>query len=104
MGYAVGYRRSLRNRAPFRFRGYPLDLVGHGKLFAGPGQAFGPSPAGVSGEGVFDHGADHRRRCRARFPTLWLATGHDILGWTMAAGTGKLLADWIGSQSTAIDT
>ncbi|WP_048441361.1 D-amino acid dehydrogenase [Caenimonas sp. SL110] len=26
---------------------------------------------------------------------LWLSTGHGTLGWTMAAGSGKLLADWM---------
>jgi D-amino-acid dehydrogenase len=31
-----------------------------------------------------------------RIPNLWLATGHGTLGWTMAAGTGRLLADWMG--------
>ena len=39
-----------------------------------------------------------------RLKNLWLATGHGTLGWTMAAGTGQLLADWIGSCKTAIDT
>ena len=37
-------------------------------------------------------------------PRLWLATGHGTLGWTMAAGTGRLLADWIGGRPTGIDT
>ena len=35
---------------------------------------------------------------------LWLATGHGTLGWTMAAGTGQLLADWMAGRRTAIDT
>jgi D-amino-acid dehydrogenase len=34
---------------------------------------------------------------------LWLATGHGTLGWTMAAGTGALLADWISGRKPAID-
>lgn len=37
-------------------------------------------------------------------PNLWLATGHGTLGWTMAAGTGRLLADWISGHEPAIDT
>jgi D-amino-acid dehydrogenase len=37
-------------------------------------------------------------------PGLWLATGHGTLGWTMATGTGRLLADWIGGRPTEIDT
>jgi D-amino-acid dehydrogenase len=39
-----------------------------------------------------------------RLPRLWLATGHGTLGWTMAAGTGKLLADWMSGGKTDIDT
>ncbi len=35
---------------------------------------------------------------------LWLSTGHGTLGWTMAAGSGQLLADWIGDRKPAIDT
>jgi len=35
---------------------------------------------------------------------LWLATGHGTLGWTMAAGTGRLLADWIAGRKTEIST
>jgi D-amino-acid dehydrogenase len=39
-----------------------------------------------------------------RVKNLWLATGHGTLGWTMAAGTGRLLADWIGGRKPEIDT
>ena len=39
-----------------------------------------------------------------RIPNLWLATGHGTLGWTMAAGTGRLLADWMSGRSAEIDT
>jgi D-amino-acid dehydrogenase len=35
---------------------------------------------------------------------LWLSTGHGTLGWTMAAGSGQLLADWLGQRPLAIDT
>jgi D-amino-acid dehydrogenase len=37
-------------------------------------------------------------------PNLWLATGHGTLGWTMAAGTGRLLADWMSGRRAEIDT
>jgi D-amino-acid dehydrogenase len=37
-------------------------------------------------------------------PKLWLATGHGTLGWTMAAGTGRLLADWMSGEQPQIDT
>jgi D-amino-acid dehydrogenase len=39
-----------------------------------------------------------------RMQNLWLATGHGTLGWTMAAGTGRLLADWMAGRKTEIDT
>jgi D-amino-acid dehydrogenase len=39
-----------------------------------------------------------------KFRNLWLATGHGTLGWTMAAGTGQLLADWMAGREPAIDT
>ncbi|MFO1219392.1 MAG: D-amino acid dehydrogenase [Burkholderiaceae bacterium] len=40
----------------------------------------------------------------APIANLWLATGHGTLGWTMAAGTGRLLASWIGGGQPEIDT
>jgi D-amino-acid dehydrogenase len=39
-----------------------------------------------------------------RLPSLWLATGHGTLGWTMAAGTARLLADWMSGRRPEIDT
>lgn len=38
------------------------------------------------------------------FNNLWLSTGHGTLGWTMATGSGALLADWIAGRQRAIDT
>ena len=38
-----------------------------------------------------------------RYSKLWLSTGHGTLGWTMAAGSGQLLADWMGSTGPRID-
>ena len=38
-----------------------------------------------------------------RYPKLWLSTGHGTLGWTMAAGSGQLLADWMGRTGPKID-
>ena len=34
---------------------------------------------------------------------LFLSTGHGTLGWTMAAGTGRLMADIISGRPTDID-
>jgi D-amino-acid dehydrogenase len=38
-----------------------------------------------------------------RLANLYLATGHGTLGWTMAAGTGRLMADLISGRAPAID-
>ena len=34
---------------------------------------------------------------------LYLATGHGTLGWTMAAGTARVIADLISGRRPAID-
>lgn len=39
---------------------------------------------------------------KTMFNNLYLNTGHGTLGWTMACGSGKLLADIISNQHTAI--
>jgi D-amino-acid dehydrogenase len=39
-----------------------------------------------------------------RLKNLWLATGHGTLGWTMAAGSGRLLADWMSGRRPEVDT
>ena len=39
-----------------------------------------------------------------RIPNLFLNTGHGTLGWTMAAGSGQLLADLMTGQRPAIRT
>ena len=41
--------------------------------------------------------ADHRRR--PDLPNLYLNTGHGTLGWTMACGSGRVLADIISGAS-----
>jgi D-amino-acid dehydrogenase len=38
-----------------------------------------------------------------RLPNLFLATGHGTLGWTMAAGTGRVMADLISGRAPQID-
>ena len=37
-------------------------------------------------------------------PNLWLNTGHGTLGWTMAAGSGRVLADLISGKKASIKT
>lgn len=38
-----------------------------------------------------------------RVPNLYLATGHGTLGWTMAAGTGRVMADLISGRAPGVD-
>jgi len=38
-----------------------------------------------------------------RYPNLYLATGHGTLGWTMAAGTGRVVADLISGRKPEVD-
>ncbi|WP_213952801.1 D-amino acid dehydrogenase [Variovorax sp. dw_954] len=38
-----------------------------------------------------------------RLSNLYLATGHGTLGWTMAAGTGRVMADVISGRKPGID-
>lgn len=40
----------------------------------------------------------------ARFPNVWLSTGHGTLGWTMACGSAQVLADLIAHDKPAIET
>ena len=37
------------------------------------------------------------------YPELLLATGHGTLGWTMAAGTGRVIADLVAARTPEID-
>jgi len=39
-----------------------------------------------------------------RYNNLYLNTGHGTLGWTMACGSGKLVADLVMGQRPAIST
>ncbi|MEL7561175.1 D-amino acid dehydrogenase [Stutzerimonas chloritidismutans] len=39
-----------------------------------------------------------------RYRNLYLNTGHGTLGWTMACGSGRLLADMLASKRTQIST
>jgi len=40
---------------------------------------------------------------RTKFPNLFLNTGHGTLGWTMAAGSGRALADIISGRKPDVD-
>jgi D-amino-acid dehydrogenase len=41
---------------------------------------------------------------KAKYGNLFLNTGHGTLGWTMAAGSGKVLADLVSGKPADIDT
>ena len=40
---------------------------------------------------------------RAKFRNLWLNCDHGTLGWTMACGSGRVLADLVSGRAPAID-
>jgi D-amino-acid dehydrogenase len=40
---------------------------------------------------------------RTKIPNLYLNTGHGTLGWTMAAGSGKALADIVSGKKPEVD-
>lgn len=40
---------------------------------------------------------------RTRYPNLFLNTGHGTLGWTMACGSGRVLADIVSGRTPDID-
>jgi D-amino-acid dehydrogenase len=39
-----------------------------------------------------------------RYPNLYLNTGHGTLGWTMACGSGHVIADIMSGNRPAIET
>ena len=39
----------------------------------------------------------------SRYPNLFLNAGHGTLGWTLACGSGQLLADLVGGKSPEVD-
>jgi len=40
---------------------------------------------------------------KTRYRNLFLNTGHGTLGWTMACGSGRALADIVGGRAPAVD-
>jgi D-amino-acid dehydrogenase len=40
---------------------------------------------------------------RSPYANLWLNTGHGHIGWTMANGSARILADLVGQRQPAID-
>jgi D-amino-acid dehydrogenase len=40
---------------------------------------------------------------RTRYRNLWLDTGHGTLGWTMACGSGRALADLVAGRRAGVE-
>jgi D-amino-acid dehydrogenase len=40
---------------------------------------------------------------RTRYANLYLDTGHGTLGWTMACGSGRALADVVAGRKPEVD-
>jgi D-amino-acid dehydrogenase len=40
---------------------------------------------------------------RTRIPNLYLNTGHGTLGWTLACGSGRALADLVSGRAPEVD-
>ena len=40
---------------------------------------------------------------QTKYSNLYLNTGHGTLGWTMAAGSGRVLADMVSGRKPEID-
>ena len=40
---------------------------------------------------------------RTKYPNLYLNTGHGTLGWTLACGSGRALADIVSSRRPEVD-
>lgn len=43
-------------------------------------------------------------KASSRYDNVWLNTGHGTLGWTMACGSGQLLADLLAKKRTGIQS
>jgi D-amino-acid dehydrogenase len=48
--------------------------------------------------------ANSTGKASASYNNVWLNTGHGTLGWTMACGSGQLLADLVANKRTAIQS
>ncbi|MCW5572872.1 MAG: D-amino acid dehydrogenase [Steroidobacteraceae bacterium] len=74
----------------------------------------------LSARGLFPAGGDYARATfwtglrpmtpdgtpiigASRYRNLWLNTGHGTLGWTMACGSGQVIADLVTGREPAID-
>lgn len=111
-GYKLVFSRlgeRLRVAGTAEFAGYDLSLNATRcqALIRRVEQVF-PDLAGVGG---IEHWAGLRPATPGNVPLigksgldrLWLNTGHGTLGWTLACGSGRLLADSVGGRTPAID-
>ena len=90
-----GYNLSLHDARRRTLEHVVTDLFPAGSDVAGASFWSGLRPMTPDGTPVL--GPTH-------LPNLWLSTGHGTLGWTMATGSGQLIADWMSGRQPAIDT
>ena len=91
----VGYNLKLRDPRRLTLEHVVTDLFPHGGDVSRASFWTGLRPMTPDGTPVIGP---------TRYPKLWLSCGHGTLGWTMAAGSARLLADWISGKPPAIDT
>jgi D-amino-acid dehydrogenase len=89
-----GYDLRLDERRRDTLEHVVTDLFPQGGTVAGAEFWTGLRPMTPDGTPIL--GATH-------LPNLLLSTGHGTLGWTMAAGTGRVMADLIGGRAPEID-
>jgi len=93
MAEVAGYDLSLNPRRRETLEKVVTDLFPHG----------GDLPAAEFWTGLRPKTPDSTPIVGStQLSNLWLNTGHGTLGWTMAAGSGQLLADLIGGKVPAI--
>jgi D-amino-acid dehydrogenase len=89
-----GYSAALNPRRRATLEHVVTDLYPRGGNVAGASFWSGLRPMTPDGPPVIG---------RAKFANLYLNTGHGTLGWTMACGSGRVLADLISGRAPAID-
>ncbi|MHA1527391.1 MAG: D-amino acid dehydrogenase [Alphaproteobacteria bacterium] len=90
-GYSTGFRRSDFRVMLDRSRA----LFGGAADFGDPQLWAGLRPMTPTGMPVID---------RSPYANLWLNTGHGHMGWTMANGAARILADLVARRQPAIET
>ncbi len=94
MAEVSGFDLALRHKRRQTLEKVVRSLYPHGGDLAGASFWTGLRPATPDGPPVVG---------RTRLRNLFLNTGHGTLGWTMACGSGRYIADTIAGRSPRID-